>query len=50
VTSAAQGVQSRRCCSTIAFEIPCDPLAERERPLSGKPQGVGLVTQFFMGV
>jgi hypothetical protein len=34
----------------IAFEIPCDPLAERERQLSGKPQGVSLVTQFFMRV
>ncbi len=33
-----------------AFEFPCDPLAERERQLSGKPQGVSLVTQFFMRV
>jgi hypothetical protein len=26
--------------------ISCDPLAERELRLSGKPQGVNLVTQF----
>jgi len=50
VAYAAQEVHSRRCCGTIAFAFPCDPLAERERQLSGKPQGVSLVTQFFMRV
>jgi hypothetical protein len=30
--------------------VSCDPLAEREPMLSGKPQGVNLVTQFFMRV
>ena len=30
--------------------VSCDPLAERELRLSGKPQGVSLVTQFFMRV
>ena len=34
----------------VMFDIPCDPLAKRERQLSGKPQGVSLITQFFMRV
>jgi len=38
VASAAQGVHSRRCCGTIAFALPCDPLVERGLRLSGRPQ------------
>jgi hypothetical protein len=30
--------------------VSCDPLAEREPRLSGKPQDVSLVTQFTMRV
>src|SRR5215467_7065210 len=30
--------------------VSCDPLAERELWLSGKPQGSNLVTQFIMRV
>jgi hypothetical protein len=30
--------------------VSCDPLAEREPSLSGKPQGMNLVTQLFMRV
>ena len=30
--------------------VSCDPLAERELWLSGKPQGGNLVTQFVMRV